>query len=119
MSSPSWSASRVSTSTSSPARSASPATGPATPTPCASPSVRPATSWTCSRCPPFTAPSTTDLMATYSQTCPRCGEDLVGDDRNSVADAVVAHARDAHHHELERRVVLAHLEGVRPDEYED
>ncbi|HKY17088.1 MAG TPA: DUF1059 domain-containing protein [Microthrixaceae bacterium] len=55
----------------------------------------------------------------YFQTCPRCGEEFAGDDRDAVVDAVVAHARDEHHHTLERRIVLAHLDGVRPDEYED
>jgi hypothetical protein len=36
-----------------------------------------------------------------------------------VADAVVRHAREAHQHALDRSVILAHLAGVRPDEYED
>ena len=55
----------------------------------------------------------------FSQTCPRCGDELSGEDRDAVADDVVAHARDAHGHALDRHVVLAHLAGVRPDEYED
>lgn len=50
----------------------------------------------------------------YSQTCPRCGEDFTGKERGTVADAVVAHARDAHSHDLDRDVVLAHLEGRHP-----
>jgi predicted small metal-binding protein len=54
----------------------------------------------------------------YSQTCPRCGLELSGDDPAAVADAVVAHARDEHRHRLDREIVLAHLEGVRPDERE-
>jgi hypothetical protein len=33
-----------------------------------------------------------------------------------VADAVVEHARADHGHHLDREVVLAHLEGVRPDQ---
>ena len=58
------------------------------------------------------------MPSPFSQTCPRCGDELSGDDRDAVADAVVAHARDAHGHGLERRIVLAHLAGGRPDEYE-
>ena len=54
----------------------------------------------------------------YSQTCPRCGLELTGDEPVAVADAVVAHALDVHGHRLDREVVLAHLEGVRPDERE-
>lgn len=50
----------------------------------------------------------------YSQICPRCGEELTGDERNAVADAVVAHARDRHRHELDREIALAHLDGVHP-----
>ena len=53
---------------------------------------------------------------TYSQTCPRCGQDFEGDDKDVVADAVVAHARGEHRHSLDRDVVLAHLEGVHPHE---
>ena len=52
----------------------------------------------------------------HTQTCPRCGLDVTADDPGAVADAVVAHARDEHGHALDREVVLAHLEGVRPDE---
>jgi hypothetical protein len=55
----------------------------------------------------------------FSQICPRCGEELTDQDPARVADLVVAHARDAHQHRLERRVVLAHLQGVRPDELDD
>ena len=55
---------------------------------------------------------------TFEQVCPRCGEQFVGDDRERVADAVVAHAVDAHSHRLDRDVVLAHLEGVHPHERE-
>ena len=54
----------------------------------------------------------------YSQTCPRCGDDFRGDDQDSLADQVVAHARVEHHHALDRDVVLAHLEGVHPHERE-
>ena len=53
-------------------------------------------------------------MVTYSQTCLRCGRDFAGDDKEAVADDVVAHARDEHRHSLDREVVLAHLEGVHP-----
>jgi hypothetical protein len=56
----------------------------------------------------------TDL---YMQ-CPRCGEEFKGFDAETVADAVQAHASEVHHHALDRDVVLAHLAGVRPDEYE-
>jgi hypothetical protein len=55
----------------------------------------------------------------YSQTCPRCGADFTGHDRDTVADAVVAHARDEHRHELDRRIVIAHLEGVHPSDADD
>jgi hypothetical protein len=55
-----------------------------------------------------------DGAMAYSQTCPRCGADFTGDDKGPVADAVVEHAATAHHHALDREVVLAHLEGVRP-----
>ena len=53
---------------------------------------------------------------TYRQTCPRCGSDFAGEDKAVVADAVVEHARVDHQHRLDQEVVLAHLEGVRPDE---
>ncbi len=56
---------------------------------------------------------------TYEQTCPRCGRDFVGEDKNAVADAVIEHARDEHHHALDKHVVLAHLEGVHPHEREE
>jgi predicted small metal-binding protein len=56
---------------------------------------------------------------TYTQTCPRCGSDVRGDDREAVADAVVEHARGVHDHSLDREIVLAHLEGVHPYERED
>ena len=55
----------------------------------------------------------------HVQVCPRCGLELTGDEPGAVADAVVAHARTEHDHRLDREVVLAHLEGVRPDERED
>jgi len=48
----------------------------------------------------------------YEQSCPRCGRDFVGDDRDRVADEVVAHALDEHGHQLDRMVVLAHLAEV-------
>jgi hypothetical protein len=51
---------------------------------------------------------------TYTQTCPRCGHDFAGEDRDAVADEVVEHARVEHHHSLDRNIVLAHLEGVHP-----
>ena len=52
-------------------------------------------------------------------TCPRCGRDLDGDDKEAVADAVIAHASADHGHSLERNVVLAHLEGVHPYDRDD
>ena len=51
---------------------------------------------------------------TYSQTCPRCGEELVDPDAGALADAVVAHAKDQHRHDLDREIVLAHLDGRHP-----
>ena len=53
---------------------------------------------------------------THLQTCPRCGRDFAGEEKEVVAHAVVEHARADHQHRLDRDVVLAHLEGVRPDE---
>lgn len=53
-----------------------------------------------------------------SMTCPRCGDEFTGDDANAIADAVLKHAKIEHNHALDRHVVLAHLAGVRPDEYE-
>ena len=55
----------------------------------------------------------------YTQTCPRCGRDFRGDDKEAVADEVVEHARADHHHALDRDVVLAHLEGVHPYDRDD
>ena len=52
----------------------------------------------------------------FEQTCPRCGRDFVGDDKEALADAVVEHAQAEHRHALDRDVVLAHLEGVHPHE---
>jgi hypothetical protein len=40
----------------------------------------------------------------------------VGEDKEAVADEVVAHAGLDHRHTLDRDVVLAHLEGVHPHE---
>jgi hypothetical protein len=54
----------------------------------------------------------------YEQQCPRCGANFSGDDKELVADTVVAHARDDHHHALDRNVVLAHLEEVHPHSWE-
>lgn len=54
----------------------------------------------------------------YSQICPRCGDELTGEDRDVVADQVVEHARVEHRHTLDREVVLAHLEGIHPHERE-
>ncbi len=56
------------------------------------------------------------LQVMYEQTCPRCGRDLVGENKNEVADAVVEHARIEHRHPLDRDIVLAHLDGVHPQE---
>jgi len=55
---------------------------------------------------------------TFERTCPRCGADFRGDDKDAVADAVVEHARLEHSHSLDRDVVLAHLEGVHPHDRE-
>jgi len=63
--------------------------------------------------------STTERIAVLSQTCPRCGRDFGGDDKEDVADRVVEHARVEHKHALDREIVLAHLEGVHPYERED
>jgi hypothetical protein len=49
----------------------------------------------------------------YQQQCPRCGAEIGGEDKDEVADLVLAHAA-THGHSLEREVVLAHLEGVHP-----
>jgi hypothetical protein len=54
----------------------------------------------------------------YEQTCPRCGEAFVGEDKEVVAHAVIDHVRTAHGHSLARHVVLAHLEGVHQHERE-
>jgi copper chaperone len=53
-------------------------------------------------------------IVAYTQTCPRCGADFVGDDKERVADAVVDHGASAHNHRLDRDIVLAHLQGVHP-----
>jgi predicted small metal-binding protein len=58
-------------------------------------------------------------VVSYSQTCPRCGRDFAGDDKESVADEIVEHARHDHHHRLDRGIVLAHLEEVHPYERDD
>lgn len=55
---------------------------------------------------------------TYQQTCPRRGEDFLGDDAEQIADAVVDHAATAHQHRLDRHIVLAHLEGIHPRDRE-
>jgi hypothetical protein len=52
----------------------------------------------------------------YEQQCPRCGAEFAGEDKNEVADAVLAHAAATHGHALDRETVLAHLEGVHPHE---
>jgi predicted small metal-binding protein len=49
-------------------------------------------------------------------TCPRCGRDFNGEDKEAVAGDVVEHARVEHRHHLDRDVVLSHLEGVHPHE---
>lgn len=54
----------------------------------------------------------------YEQTCPRCGENFTGENKDAVADAVIEHALIAHRHALDRDVVLAHLEGVHPHDRE-
>jgi hypothetical protein len=52
----------------------------------------------------------------FELTCPRCGRDFAGEEKTSVARAVVEHARVDHRHRLDLDVVLAHLEGVHPYE---
>ena len=54
----------------------------------------------------------------YELTCPRCGRDFAGENKEAVADAVVTHASADHRHALDRGVVLAHLEEVHPHERE-
>jgi hypothetical protein len=56
-------------------------------------------------------------IVTYSQTCPRCGQDFTSDDANSVAEAVVAHAKAAT--SWNEGSYLPTCEGRRPDECED
>ncbi len=51
----------------------------------------------------------------FEQQCPRCGAEFAGDDKDEVADSVVVHAV-THGHRLDRQVVLAHLEGVHPND---
>ena len=63
------------------------------------------------------SPVPSSFMA-FEQTCPRCGADFTGDDKDAVADAVVEHALVVHRHALDRDVVLAHLEGVHPHDRE-
>jgi hypothetical protein len=53
----------------------------------------------------------------YEQQCPRCGAKFSGENKDEVANAVLAHA-ETHGHRLDRNTVLAHLEGIRPDERE-
>ena len=55
----------------------------------------------------------------YSLTCPRCGDEFVGDDKERVADEVIDHAKGQHDHALDRDVVLAHLNGVHPFNEDD
>jgi hypothetical protein len=57
--------------------------------------------------------------ATFSQTCPRCGDEFAGDDRDLVADAVITHASEVHGHRLDPKVVLAHLAGVHPYDFDE
>jgi hypothetical protein len=54
----------------------------------------------------------------YEQQCPRCGAEFSGEDKNEVADSVVAHAAASHGHRLDRDVVLAHLEEIHPHDRE-
>jgi hypothetical protein len=57
------------------------------------------------------------LVVRYERQCPRCGAEFAGEDKNKVADAVIAHAA-SHGHALDSETVLAHLEGVHPYERE-
>jgi hypothetical protein len=52
----------------------------------------------------------------YEQQCPRCGEFFTGEEKDRVADDAVAHAAEVHGHNVDRDVIVAHLEGRRPDE---
>ena len=56
--------------------------------------------------------------AGFSQICPRCGQELTDPDPARVADLVVAHAETLTS-TGSTPVVLAHLQGVRPDELDD
>jgi hypothetical protein len=53
----------------------------------------------------------------YEQQCPRCGAEFAGENKDDVADAILAHA-ETHGHTLDRNTVLAHLEGLNPNERE-
>ena len=59
------------------------------------------------------------MTTDYDQICPRCGDQFSDADADRLADRVVEHARVKHSHALDRQVVLAHLQGVRPDELDD
>jgi hypothetical protein len=54
----------------------------------------------------------------FEMQCPRCGREFAGNDRDQVADEVLEHAQGEHHHRLDRDVVLAHLAGVNPHDFE-
>jgi predicted small metal-binding protein len=51
---------------------------------------------------------------TYTDQCPPCGKQFSGENREALADAVIAHARDEHDHVLTREHVLAHIDGKDP-----
>ena len=55
----------------------------------------------------------------YTQQCPRCGEDISGDELDAVVDRVLEHARTAHGHALDRHIVVAHLTGTHPYDVDD
>lgn len=46
----------------------------------------------------------------YTQTCPRCGRDFAGEDRDEVATQVTEHARADHGHSVSHEQVLEHLD---------
>lgn len=45
-----------------------------------------------------------------SQSCPRCGADLVGADRTGVAMAMVEHAKTVHGHAFDIEHALEHID---------
>jgi len=46
----------------------------------------------------------------YTHACPRCGYESTGEDRDTVANEMIKHAKDEHKHDLTREHALAHLD---------